>query len=76
LNRGEVAFKTLSLDVAWAKNPMMLRMDTLDKSVNLTLIYATASMIDHVPVEEIRKLRNSGVTNFYVSLLQMISSGT
>ncbi|OXA64857.1 Abhydrolase domain-containing protein 4 [Folsomia candida] len=63
---GESAFYTLMNMFGWAKNPMEMRLETLDDKIPLTLIYGSKSWVDHYPAEEIVNRRPGSYVNFHV----------
>jgi hypothetical protein len=69
LHRGEVSFSNMTSDRLWAKNPMCRRIERLNATIPLTLIYGSRSWIDHFPSEDIVKLRLPAIVDFHVSLI-------
>ncbi|OXA62201.1 Abhydrolase domain-containing protein 4 [Folsomia candida] len=63
---GESAFYTLMNMFGWAKNPMEMRLETLDDKIPLTLIYGGKSWVDHYPAEEIVNRRPGSYVNFHM----------
>lgn len=57
---GEAAFYYIMSMFGWAKRPMEDRLDNLDPSVPLTLIYGAKSWVDHYPAEKILTRRPVG----------------
>ncbi|KAF7281539.1 (Lyso)-N-acylphosphatidylethanolamine lipase-like isoform X2 [Rhynchophorus ferrugineus] len=55
---GESAFHTMMSNFGWAKNPIVRRIDRLDKRIPITLLYGSRSWIDH-SAEDIIKLKRS-----------------
>jgi hypothetical protein len=66
----------MMVDLGWAKNPMHLRIESLDVDVPLTLIYGLKSWVDHYPAEEIAKRRHPAFVDFYVREIGNISIRT
>ncbi|XP_036370650.1 (Lyso)-N-acylphosphatidylethanolamine lipase-like isoform X2 [Octopus sinensis] len=54
---GESAFRTMTIPFGWAKNPMILRMTDLNKSIPMTLIYGSRSWITSHTGQEVKFLR-------------------
>ncbi|XP_054163083.1 (Lyso)-N-acylphosphatidylethanolamine lipase-like isoform X1 [Oppia nitens] len=46
---GEMAFKSLSTSLGWARNPMIDRITELHPEINMTFIYGSRSWIDRQP---------------------------
>ena len=69
---GEDAFHYLQIPVAWAKRPMLKRIDTeLDPSVPITFIYGNRSWMDPSTGEKVRELR----PNSYVRVYRIARTG-
>ncbi|CAG0923944.1 unnamed protein product [Notodromas monacha] len=58
---GEGAFHAMSMQFGWAKDPMLARMDLLDPSVPITLIYGAGSWISSEPGARIKEKRGESV---------------
>ncbi len=64
--RGESAFYALMSMFGWAKMPMQERLEDLDKSIPLTLVYGSKSWVDHCPSDQIIKKRADSYVDFHV----------
>lgn len=71
---GETAFKAMMDGYAWAKNPMVHRIDKLREDVPITLMYGSRSWIDHSASPIIREKRMKSYVNVQVSHLGPYSS--
>ena len=63
---GEIAFKSMSLPVGWAKFPMINRITDLDPNITLTFIYGSRSWIDRQPGFQIKYLLGENRVNIFV----------
>ena len=66
LYSGETAFKNMNVYYGWAKNPMIQRIGSLDKSVPITMIHGSESWIDQSIGYETKYLRSSSYVNVKV----------
>lgn len=66
---GESAFHSMTAGFGWAKNPMVKRIEKLDKNIPITLLYGARSWVDNSAGEIIKDKR----ADSYVQL-QIISS--
>jgi pimeloyl-ACP methyl ester carboxylesterase len=55
---GESAFHRMCAKFGYAKNPMVPRMDTIDASIGMTLIYGSRSWVDNSTGDVIKNIRN------------------
>lgn len=63
---GEDAFYYLQIPVAWAKRPMLKRIDSgLDSSVPISFIYGNRSWMDPSSGEKVRELRPLSYVRVY-----------
>ena len=63
---GEDAFYYLQIPVAWAKRPMLKRIDSeLDPSIPISFIYGNRSWMDPSSGEKIRELRTQSYVRVY-----------
>ena len=66
LDSGEDAFYHLQIPVAWAKRPMLNRIDPgLDPSVPISFIYGNRSWMDPSTGEKVRELRSLSYVRVY-----------
>ena len=66
LHSGEDAFYHLQIPVAWAKRPMLNRIDPeLDPSVPISFIYGNRSWMDPSTGEKVRELRTLSYVRVY-----------
>ena len=66
LHSGEDAFYHLQVPVAWAKRPMLNRIDPeLDPSVPISFIYGNRSWMDPSTGEKVRELRTLSYVRVY-----------
>nr|CAD7442784.1 unnamed protein product [Timema bartmani] len=63
---GEAAFHAMMSGFGWAKNPMLKRMDTLRKTIPITLMYGTRSWVDSSASETIKAQRPDSYVNVQV----------
>ena len=64
--RGEDAFYYLQIPVAWAKRPMLKRIDSeLDPSVPISFVYGNRSWMDPSSGEKVRELRPQSYVRVY-----------
>ncbi|CAG9795873.1 unnamed protein product [Diatraea saccharalis] len=63
---GESAFHTLMDSYAWAKNPMVNRLDKLDKAVPVTVLYGARSWVHNSPAQVLTEQRPSSTTYVHV----------
>ncbi|KAK3584561.1 hypothetical protein CHS0354_030567 [Potamilus streckersoni] len=63
---GERAFKTLSMSFGWAINPMIKRIQRIEKSIPMTLIYGSRSWITHDTGDHVRLVRNDSYVDVQV----------
>lgn len=54
---GESAFRSMMVGFAWAKNPIVRRIDKLSPSIPITLLYGSRSWIDHSAADIIKEKR-------------------
>ena len=55
---GEAAFKTLSVGLGWARNPMLLRVGDIDKNLPMTFIYGAESWMDKTCGHQTKYIRS------------------
>lgn len=55
---GEAAFKTLSVGLGWARNPMLLRIADIDKNLPMTFIYGAETWMDRTCGYQTKYIRN------------------
>ncbi|XP_057666095.1 (Lyso)-N-acylphosphatidylethanolamine lipase isoform X1 [Diorhabda carinulata] len=63
---GEGAYHAMMADFGWAKNPMVNRIDKLDPSIPITLLYGSRSWIDNSAGEIIKNKRKQSVVRLQV----------
>lgn len=68
--RGESAFTSLVTGFGWSKNPMIKRIQYLDKRVPITFIYGQNTWMDKNIGETVKKIRQ----NCYVHVEVIIKS--
>ncbi|XP_018580013.1 1-acylglycerol-3-phosphate O-acyltransferase ABHD5 [Anoplophora glabripennis] len=54
---GESAFHSMMVDFAWAKNPIVRRIDKLSPTIAITLLYGSRSWTDHSATDIIKEKR-------------------
>ena len=57
VHRGETAFFYLKTPIAWAKRPMLERLDVLDRKIPITMMYGTRTWFDIGTGEKIYAMR-------------------
>lgn len=67
--RGESAFISLITGYGWAKNPMIKRLQYLDKRVPITFIYGQNTWMDKSIGEMVKKERANSFVHIEVNLL-------
>lgn len=63
---GELAFKSLTAGLGWAKYPMIQRIAELHPDINLTFIYGARSWIDRQPALQIKCLLSDRSVDVHV----------
>lgn len=66
--RGESAFTSLVTGFGWAKNPMVKRIQNLDKKVPITFIYGQNTWMDQSIGETVKTKRHNSFVNIEVIL--------
>ena len=63
---GETAFKALSSDLGYARNPMVRRAAALDDVLPVTFVYGGRSWMDSQASEMVQSLRGSAATDVHI----------
>ena len=66
---GESAFHSMMASFGWAKDPMVNRIEQMDKTIPITFLYGAQSWIDNRPGQLIKKLRDQSFVNVEVCFL-------
>lgn len=53
----------------WAKNPIVRRIDKLNDSLPITLLYGSRSWVDHSAADVIQEKRGNSYFNLQVSII-------
>jgi len=70
---GESAFHSLMKGFAWAQNPMLPRLKSLDVNVPLTALYGSDSWITAIPEEELKEVRGLDSTTSAYTKMRLIN---
>ncbi|KII68219.1 Abhydrolase domain-containing protein 4 [Thelohanellus kitauei] len=63
---GEMAFRSLSMPLAWAKSPLIKRISTMDPAVQISFVYGSRSWIDFQTGYEVKDILKDSTVNVHV----------
>lgn len=66
---GESAFRCMMFGLAWAKNPMVKRIDSMNKNIPITLLYGSRTWVDNTAGQIVKEKRIDSYVKVQVSMI-------